>query len=116
MPLTAVEEYFAGLDTASRNAFQHVRAIALRIVPDAQDGRSYGMAALRFEDKPLIGFRAAKDHLSIFPFSSEAVDAVRDRLTGFDLSKGTIRFSPDRPLPDDVLSDLIRHRLDEIAG
>jgi uncharacterized protein YdhG (YjbR/CyaY superfamily) len=40
---------------------------------------------------------------------------VRDRLDGFDLSKGTIRFRPDRPLPDDVLADLIRARKNEIA-
>jgi uncharacterized protein YdhG (YjbR/CyaY superfamily) len=40
---------------------------------------------------------------------------VKDRLEGFDLSKGTIRFTPDRPLPDDVLADLVRARTQEIA-
>ncbi|MEU2655188.1 DUF1801 domain-containing protein [Streptomyces sp. NPDC007325] len=114
--MTEVEEYFAGLDAASRDAFQHVRTVALRIAPEAEDGRSYGMAALRLDGKPLIGFRAAKEHLSVFPFSPDAVDAVRDRLTGFDLSKGTVRFTPTHPLPDDVLADLIRYRADEIRG
>ncbi|MFD4377059.1 iron chaperone [Streptomyces sp. NPDC058486] len=114
--MSEVEEYFAGLDPASRDAFQHIRTVALRVAPEAQDGKSYGMAALWFGGKPLIGFRAAKEHLSIFPFSPEAVDAVRGRLAGFDLSKGTIRFTPGHPLPDDVLSDLIQHRRDEITG
>ncbi|WP_318208529.1 MULTISPECIES: iron chaperone [unclassified Streptomyces] len=114
--MTEVEDYFAGLDAASREAFEHVRAIALRIAPEAEDGRSYGMAALRFGGKPLIGFRAAKEHLSVFPFSPQAVDAVRERLTGYELSKGTVRFTPDHLLPDDVIADLVRHRMNEITG
>jgi uncharacterized protein YdhG (YjbR/CyaY superfamily) len=39
---------------------------------------------------------------------------VKDRLAGFDLSKGTIRFTPDRPVPEDVLVDLIGARQEEI--
>src|ERR671914_251058 len=63
-----------------------------------------------------LGFRAAKKHLSVFPFSPAAVDAVKDRLEGFDLSKGTIRFTPDQPVPDDVLADLVRARKAEIES
>lgn len=39
---------------------------------------------------------------------------MRDRLEGFDLSKGTIRFTPDHQLPEDVLVDLVRARQEEI--
>jgi uncharacterized protein YdhG (YjbR/CyaY superfamily) len=53
--------------------------------------------------------------LSVFPFSPAAIDAVRDRLVGFELSKGTIRFSPDRTVSDDVLADVVRVRKQEIA-
>ena len=53
--------------------------------------------------------------MSIFPFSPAAIEAVRERLGGFDLAKGTIRFSPDRPVPEDVLADLVRARKQEIA-
>jgi len=86
------------------------------IVPEAEDGTSYGMAALRYKRKPLLGFRTAKDHLSVFPFSPKVVDAVRDRLAGFDLSKGTIRFTVARPLPDEVVRDVVRLRMNEIVG
>src|SRR5215218_1197918 len=97
-----VEEYFAGLDAPQRDAFERIRRLAVHLVPEAEEGVSYGMAALRWRGKPLLGFRAAAKHLSVFPFSPQAVDAVRDRLAAFELSKGTIRFSVARPLPDDV--------------
>ena len=86
------------------------------VVPDADQGTSYGMAALRYRGKPLLGFRATARHLSVFPFSAEVVAAVAGHLEGYDLSKGTIRFTADRPLPDDVVRDVVRHRVAEITG
>jgi uncharacterized protein YdhG (YjbR/CyaY superfamily) len=111
-----VQDYFATLDAPTRAAFEHIRDLVLDLVPDAEEGTSYGMAAFKYRKKPLLGFRAAKGHLSIFPFSPEAVDAVRERLTGFDLSKGTVRFTAAAPLPDDVVKDIVRSRVAEIAG
>jgi uncharacterized protein YdhG (YjbR/CyaY superfamily) len=64
----------------------------------------------------LLAVRAATQHLSIFPFSSRVVDAVRDQLTAFELSKGTIRFTAASPLPDKVVRDIVRYQIQEIAG
>ncbi len=36
------------------------------------------------------------------------------RLEGFSLSKGTIRFAPDHPVPEDVLEEVVRLRRAEI--
>jgi uncharacterized protein YdhG (YjbR/CyaY superfamily) len=110
----AVDEYFNSLDAPARSAFEHIRHVVMHALPDAEQGSSYGMAALTYLNKPLIGFRAAKGHLSIFPFSSEVVEAVRSDLMGFDVSKGTIRFTPSAPLPDDVVRDVVRLRRREI--
>ncbi|HEY3036337.1 MAG TPA: DUF1801 domain-containing protein, partial [Streptosporangiaceae bacterium] len=114
--VSAVDDYFAGLDASTRAVFEHIRTLAMDIVPDAEDGTSYGMAALRYKRKPLLGVLAAKNHLSVFPFSPRVVDSVRDRLAGFELSKGTIRFTVTTPLPDDVVRDIVRLRTEEILG
>lgn len=55
-------------------------------------------------------------HLSIFPFSSRAVDAVRDQLAGVELSKGTVRFTVAAPIPTETVRDLVRHRAAEIRA
>jgi uncharacterized protein YdhG (YjbR/CyaY superfamily) len=111
----AVDEYFDSLDADRRDAFERIRVLAMDVAPEAEQGTSYGMAALKYRRKPLLGFRAAEHHLSIFPFSPAAVDAVRDRLSGFELSKGTIRFTVGTSLPDAVVRDLVQHRMTEIA-
>lgn len=114
--VSAVDDYLGGLDRSTRAAFEHIRNLALEIVPEAEEGISYGMAALKYKQKPLLAFLATKHHLSIFPFSPQVVDAVRERLAAFELSKGTIRFTLAMPLPDAVLRDIVSQRVDEIVA
>ena len=113
--MSSMDDYLGGLPPAEKAALERVRAVVAAAAPEAEEGRSYGMPAFIYAGRPLLGFGAAKKHLSIFPFSPAAVEAVSDRLGGFDLAKGTIRFTPDRPVPEDVLLDLVRARLHEIT-
>jgi uncharacterized protein YdhG (YjbR/CyaY superfamily) len=52
----------------------------------------------------------------VFPFSPKAIDAAREELAGFDLSKGTVRFTPDKPIPNSALRQLLSFRVREIEG
>jgi uncharacterized protein YdhG (YjbR/CyaY superfamily) len=113
--MSSMDDYLGGLPPAEKAALERVRAVVAAAAPEAEEGRSYGMPAFIHAGRPLLGFGAAKKHLSIFPFSPAAVEAVSDRLGGFDLAKGTIRFTPDRPVPEDVLLDLVRARMHEIT-
>ena len=111
-----IDDYLACLQEPEREALQRVRDIALRVAPDASQGKSYGMPALRFAGKPLLGFKVSKNHLALHPFSPDVVAAVADDLAVFSLSKGTIRFTPETPVPERVLRRLVRLRLTEITG
>lgn len=111
-----IDDFLAGLDAPERQALAKVRDVALRVVPDAVQAKSYGMPALKVSGKPLLGFTVHKEHLSLHPFSSEVVAQVADDLAGFSLSKGTIRFTSDNPLPDRAVERLVRLRLAEIKG
>jgi uncharacterized protein YdhG (YjbR/CyaY superfamily) len=111
-----MDDYLDRLRPAEKTALERVRTVVHGLEPDAEEGTSYGMPAFIYAGRPLLGFRAAKNHLSIFPFSPAAVEAVKNRLGGFDVAKGTIRFSPDSPVPDDVLADVVRARKQEITS
>jgi uncharacterized protein YdhG (YjbR/CyaY superfamily) len=109
-----VDDSLADLPEPDRGCLQHVVRIARAVAPDATEGMSYGMPALKLDGKPLVGVVAAAKHLSIFPFSPAVVEAVAHRLEGFSLSKGTIRFTAAHPLPDDVVKEIVRLRTAEI--
>jgi uncharacterized protein YdhG (YjbR/CyaY superfamily) len=109
-----VTDYIAGLDEPARSVLERYRARAMAVVPDADEGTSYGMAALRYRGRPLISVVSTKRGYSVFPFSSTVVASVIADLDGFDSTKGGIRFTDARPLPDKAFGALVAQRRDEI--
>jgi uncharacterized protein YdhG (YjbR/CyaY superfamily) len=112
--MTSFDQYLADVPDAQRAELERIRRLVRERVPDAEEATSYGMPAFKYRQRPLLGFKASKNHLSVFPFSPEALDAARRALAGFDLSKGTVRFTPENPIPEAALEQLLRHRLLEI--
>ncbi|KQQ81517.1 iron chaperone [Arthrobacter sp. Leaf137] len=110
----SVVDALAELPEPSRSCLQHIVAVARSVAPEATEGMSYGMPALKLDGKPLVGVVAGARHLSIFPFSPAVVEAVAGRLDGYSLSKGTIRFTAEQPLPDKVVEEIVRRRMAEI--
>jgi uncharacterized protein YdhG (YjbR/CyaY superfamily) len=110
------EDYLSGLEEPERDALKLVIDHVAQIVPDATEGVSYGLPAFRYRGKALLGFAATEKHLGLYPFSPSALDAVRDRLAGFKLSKGTIRFTVHHLVPDEVLTEMVQARIAEIEG
>lgn len=114
--MSAVDDYLATLEPERRAVLERIRALVHELVPDAVETESYRMPTFDRGGKHVLAFLSAKQHLSVFPFSRRVVDALRDRLAGYSLSAGTIRFTLDHPLTDELLRDIVRLRLDDIAG
>jgi uncharacterized protein YdhG (YjbR/CyaY superfamily) len=94
----------------------HVRDLVLHAEPEAEEGTSYGMLAWRLDGKPLLGLNEAKAHLSVYPFSTDVVDGVRARLDGLTVTKGGVQCTPEHPVSDDVVVEMVRLRRAEIRG
>jgi uncharacterized protein YdhG (YjbR/CyaY superfamily) len=109
-----VTDYLETLDEPARARVDGYRARAVELVPEAEEGRSYGMAALRYRGRPLISVVATRTGYSVFPFSSEVVDEATAGLDGLDRSKGGIRFSDESPLPAGVFDTLVLRRREQI--
>lgn len=114
--MSSFDDYLASVPDAQKAELERIRRFVRRTVPEAEEATSYGMPAFKYRQRPLLGFRASKNHLSVFPFSPEAVDAARDALAGFNLSRGTVRFTSSKPIPDAALEQLLSHRRREIEG
>jgi uncharacterized protein YdhG (YjbR/CyaY superfamily) len=114
--LSSFDDYLASVPEPQKAELERIRKFVHGLVPEAEEATSYGMPAFKYRGRPLLGFRVSKSHLSVFPFSPAAVDSAREALEGFDLSKGTVRFTADTPLPDAALEQLVRNRLREIEG
>ncbi|WP_447653149.1 iron chaperone [Microbacterium sufflavum] len=114
-----IDDYLTGLAPADRAAIDRVYAIAREEEPDAEQGTGYGMPALVHGGRPLLSVMRAKKHIGVYPFSPDAVAAVAAALAdhpGASVDKGTIRFQPEDPIPEQTLRTLVRARLAQIDG
>ena len=110
-PLSA---YLGELDAAVADVLGSIVDRAVELAPGAEEGRTYGMPGLVYRARPLLSVRQTATHLGYYPFSAAVVDSVAAELGGFELSKGTVRFSLEHPLPGGIVDRMILARRDEI--
>ena len=109
-----VGAYLSTVDGADRDALQRVYAIAREVVPEAEEGTSYAMAALLYRGKGLIATVRAKKFLSLYPYSAAVIASVLEVLSDFDTTSGSIHYSADHELPDAIVRRIVEARRAEI--
>ncbi|WP_055046148.1 iron chaperone [Devosia sp. A16] len=114
MPETT-RSFLAGLPPEQRLALEHLRGVIIAAAPTAEEYVGYGIPAFR-QDGALVSFGAARRHCALYVQSPAVMAAHAEALSGFDTSKGTVRFRPDKPLPDELVARLVKARLAENAA
>jgi uncharacterized protein YdhG (YjbR/CyaY superfamily) len=109
-----VDEYLRGVEEPKRSTLEALRRTILEIVPGAEQVISYRVPAFRVDGKTVAGFAAFKDHLSYLPFSGSVLAPLADELKDYELTKSSLHFAIDRPLPKALVNKLIEVRLAEI--
>ena len=108
-----IAAFLAGLPEDQRGSLEELRRTIARAAPEAVEGIGYGVPAFKYRGRPLVSFGAGKNHCSFYVQSPAVLEAHRGELAGYDTSKGTIRFSPDRPLPAELVTTLVQARVAE---
>jgi uncharacterized protein YdhG (YjbR/CyaY superfamily) len=106
-----VDQYLADLAEPKRTTLARLRQTILEILPDAEQGISYGLPAFKVQNKTIAGFAAFKNHLSYLPHSGSVFPQLQDELKGYVFSAGALRFGIDEPLPAPLVEKLIAVRL-----
>jgi uncharacterized protein YdhG (YjbR/CyaY superfamily) len=105
-----VDEYLRSLEQPKRSTLQSLRRTILEIVPEADEVISYRVPTFRVGGKTIAGFAAFKDHLSYLPFSGSVLAPLADELEGYTMTKSSLHFTVDRPLPKALVKKLIAAR------
>jgi uncharacterized protein YdhG (YjbR/CyaY superfamily) len=113
-PTAQIDATLAALPADQRDALQTLRQTIAAAAPEAAEAISYGMPAFRYRGRALVSYAAFKAHCSLFPMSSSLIEGHRAELSGFATAKGTLRFTPEHPLPDDLVAQIVRERMAQI--
>ena len=94
-----MDAYLARVPEPARSTLNKMRDVIRSVVPaGATEGISYGIPTFKYKGG-LVAFAAFKNHCSFFPLGSSVLDAFAKELKPFRVSKGTLRFPVDQPLP-----------------
>jgi len=103
------DRYLAKLSADKRTALEKLRSQIKAAAPQAEECMSYGIPGFRLNGKLLVSYGATKNHLAFYPGS--VVREFKSELKNFETGTGTIRFSPDNPIPATVVRKIVKTRI-----
>ena len=106
----SVEQWLARIEPKQRAALEKLRAQITAAAPGAEEVISYGQPTFKLHGH-LVAFGAFAKHLSFFPMNSVVIADHADALEGFVTSKGTIQFTPEKPIPAAVVKKIVKARI-----
>ena len=111
-----VNAYLARVPGPARGTLRKIRAAIRSAAPrEAVETISYGMPTFKYDGSPLVWFAAFSSHCSLFP-TAEVIRKFKKELKGFHISKGTIRFPLDKPLPVTLVRKMVIARVAAIQS
>jgi len=111
----SIDDYLSGLAEPQRAVLQTLRETIQAAAPAAVECISYQMPSFRLDGRMVVSFAAWKGHCALYPLSVATIRDHAAELEGFDTEKGTIRFTPEGPLPAALVTRLVEARIAENA-
>lgn len=113
MVASDVDAYLTDVAEPGRHTLQQLRSDIRALLPAAQECISYGMPGFKVQGHVVAGFAAFTKHLSYLPHSGSVLPTLADDLAGYTMTKSSLHFAPDRPLPRSLVRKLLETRLRE---
>jgi uncharacterized protein YdhG (YjbR/CyaY superfamily) len=106
-----IDEYIAQFPQDVQHILTRIRAVIQESAPQAVERISYQMPAFYLKGN-LVYFGAHKHHIGFYPTGS-GVEAFKEELSAYKGSKGAVQFPLDKPIPYDLISQIVKFRVAE---
>lgn len=104
-----IDEYLDKFPQDAISKMQILRTTFYKITPKAQETFSYGVPAFKLNGNTIM-YAVFKKHIGLYP-GPETIQRFKKDLMEYELSKGTIKFPLDEPLPIALISKIIKYKL-----
>jgi uncharacterized protein YdhG (YjbR/CyaY superfamily) len=109
-----VQRYFAAQPAKTRAALRSIRSAIHATVPLAVEHFSYGIPGFTLHGRPLIWYAGWKQHVSLYPMSAAIKRTFARDLSGYEMSKGTVRFPLSGRIPTTLVKRIVAARAAEV--
>jgi uncharacterized protein YdhG (YjbR/CyaY superfamily) len=114
MPLT-IDEYIATVPEEYRESLETLRKTIQKAAPDAVELISYQVPTFKIYNRPLVAFSASKNYCTFHIMNPTLAKEMADDLTPHGLTAGNLNFRPSKPLPEAVVTSVVKARVDQIT-
>ena len=109
-----VDAYIADFPKNIRDILEKLRKIIREAAPQAKETINYGIPTFTLNGN-LVHYAAFKKHIGFYPTPS-GINAFKKDLEPYEVSKGTVKFPFDKPIPYKLVSKIVKYRVKENQG
>jgi len=106
-----IDEYIKAFPADIQGILKRMRQTIRKTAPEAVESIAYEMPTFKLNGN-LVHFAAFKNHIGFYPTPS-GIERFKERLSEYEVSKGSIRFPLDKDIPYDLIQDIVRFRVKE---
>jgi uncharacterized protein YdhG (YjbR/CyaY superfamily) len=110
-----IDKHIKFQDKNAQTLLNKLREVIQSSAPKAEEVIKYGIPTYTLNGKSLVHFSGFKKHIGFFPTPS-AITEFKNELSSYKLSKGTIQFPLDKPLPITLIKKIVKFRLKEVLS
>jgi uncharacterized protein YdhG (YjbR/CyaY superfamily) len=106
-----IDSYIEQFPEETREKLESIRQIIRKAAPAATETISYGIPTFKLKTN-LVHFAGYKKHIGFYPTPS-GIEAFKQELSEYEVSKGTVKFPLDKPMPYDLIRKIVEFRVNE---
>lgn len=107
--VNSVDEYITLFPAEKQVILENMRSIIKKAAPKAEEKIGYGIPTFVWKGN-LVHFGGYKTHLGFYP-GPGVIDTFKKELAGYKMSKGTVQFPLDKPLPVALITKIVKFRI-----
>jgi uncharacterized protein YdhG (YjbR/CyaY superfamily) len=111
-----VDEYIASRPPTVRQTLKKLRGIVSAALPGAEEAISYQIPAYRLHGRIVVFFAGWSEHYSLYPAGSGLPEVLKKEVAAYELSRGTIRFPLSKPIPEKLITRIVKFRAGEVRA
>ncbi|RKQ14816.1 iron chaperone [Ureibacillus endophyticus] len=107
----SIDEYILLYPQEIQEILNTIRKVIKDSAPNAEEKISYGMPTFALNGN-LVHFAAYKNHIGFYP-SSSGISSFQQELSEYKTSKGAVQFPIGKPVPYELISQIVKFRVAE---
>jgi uncharacterized protein YdhG (YjbR/CyaY superfamily) len=113
--ITTIDDYIFQLRGNQQLVLEELRQVIRETAPDVEEMISYGIPAFKHQGM-LVYFAVYKKHCTFFVGNATLIKEMGDALKGYKTVTSGVHFTSEKPLPAELVRDIVLKRMAENAA